>query len=430
MKYFSTRSRDTCVSFLQAVRAGLAPDGGLYMPEHFPQSVDLTVSREDLALRFLAPYVGNEIPQHLLAEMLQRAHHFPLPTKVLAPLPSGATLEVLELFHGPTLAFKDFGARFMAEVLRFSVQQQSQELHILVATSGDTGGAVASAFHHVAGITVHILFPKGRISELQERQLTTLGANIKAYAVAGSFDDCQKIVKDAFQDKELLARRQLVSANSINIARLLPQALYYLEKTRLLHQQAIVPRFVVPSGNFGNLTAALFAARCGMPFKQAIAATNANDIVPHYLATGIYTPRASLQTYSNAMDVGNPSNFERMKVLFSEDINQWRAHLAGYAIDDAETLQTIQQVYNHNSYLLCPHTAVGVAAAQRYDSVHGTPEDHYVVLGTAHPAKFSEVYAHVNVGASPRHEYLESLRGLPTQVVEIGSSYQEFREAW
>jgi threonine synthase len=295
---------------------------------------------------------------------------------------------VLELFHGPSLAFKDFGARFMARLMGWLTREERRDLTVLVATSGDTGGAVASAFHGVPGTKVVVLYPSGSVSGLQEKQLTTLGDNITALEVAGTFDDCQRLVKAAFLDRDLAEARNLTSANSINIARLIPQTFYYFHAVRQLPEGS-EPVFAVPSGNFGNLTAGILANLMGLPVKQFLAATNVNNVVPAYLASGRYEPRPSVRTISNAMDVGAASNFVRMLEMCGQDWARMKERIAGYDFDDEQTRAAIREVKATTDYVIEPHGAIGYLAAEEWRAEH--PEDVAVVLETAHPAKFLDV---------------------------------------
>lgn len=297
-------------------------------------------------------------------------------------------LHVLELFHGPTLAFKDFGARFMAGLMRYFLRNSSSKLTILVATSGDTGSAVASGFYKVEGVEVIILYPSGKVSDLQEKQLTTLGENITALEIQGSFDDCQRLVKEAFLDQDLLAKYRLSSANSINIARLIPQSLYYANALAQLHEHPDKAVFVVPSGNFGNLTAGLFAKKLGMPVKDFVAATNVNASVPQYLESGIFKPHASFQTLSNAMDVGNPSNFARMLDLCNNDHSAMKKDLRAFSFDDEETVLAMQEIYSRYNYVMDPHGAIAYLGWKKYNSSSKVGVG--ILLETAHPAKFIE----------------------------------------
>ena len=346
MQFYSTRNPALRVSLREAVMSGLAADGGLYLPISLPAVPQSTIQRlahftpPEVAQLILRPFIGDELPDTVLQRISNEAFDFPVPLVKLTD-----NIGVLELWHGPTLAFKDVGARFMARLMGYFAEQFQQTLTVLVATSGDTGSAVAHGFYRVPGIRVVILYPRGRVSHVQEQQLTTLGDNVSALSVAGSFDDCQALVKQAFVDADLKQRVQLTSANSINVARLLPQMLYYW----LAYQQAAAVGqpiiFSVPSGNFGNLTAGLMAKRMGLPVDQFIAATNSNDVVPNYLRTGTFVPRPSLTTISNAMDVGNPSNFVRLLDLYQHEVSAMRQDVVGFHTTDDETRQVIAQVW-------------------------------------------------------------------------------------
>ena len=328
-------------------------------------------------------FFGEDVPPPALKEMVEGTLAFDAPLVTLAPGD-----HILELFHGPTLAFKDFGARFMARLMAWLVRGDDRELTVLVATSGDTGGAVASAFHRVPGTRVIILYPQGKVSGLQEKQLTTLGDNISAIEIDGTFDDCQRLVKSAFLNRELSERLNLTSANSINLSRLVPQSFYYIHSARQLPER-VEPAFVVPSGNFGNLTAGLLAVRLGLPVKKFIAATNANDIVPAYLKSGDYRPRASMATISNAMDVGAPSNFARMQALFGNSWEEMRGKIEGMAFTDDQTRAAIREVKSLYDYEIDPHGAVGWLAARKWRA--SNPGNATITLETAHPSKFLDV---------------------------------------
>ncbi|RMD74131.1 MAG: threonine synthase, partial [Bacteroidetes bacterium] len=323
------------------------------------------------------------IPEADIRRIVRRALDFPAPVVSL-----DEDTHVLELWHGPSLAFKDFGARFMAALMSWFLEKRNQETVILVATSGDTGGAVAAGFFDTPGIHVVILYPSGKVSPLQEKQLTTLGKNIRALEIEGTFDDCQALVKQAFLDEALRRHIALSSANSINIARLIPQSFYYFEAYKQLMPVQKPVAFVVPSGNFGNLTAGLFAKRMGLPVVHFVAATNANDVVPEYLATGQFRPRPSIPTISNAMDVGNPSNFQRMLDLYGSTWNNLRKEVSGFAFDDEQTRQAIRTIHERYGYLMDPHGAVGFLAWQAFRQIE--PGMQGVILETAHPAKFLE----------------------------------------
>ena len=367
----------------QAVLDGLASDGGLYMPEsipHLPRRFFDEMrgkSLQEIAYIVASVFLCEDVPAEKLHKITSGALNFEI------PLVKVGDAHVLELFHGPTLAFKDVGARFMARLMSHFVQGESRELTILVATSGDTGSAVANGFHNVPGIRVVVLYPSGKVSELQERQMTTLGGNITTLEVDGVFDGCQALVKQAFVDSELKEHLWLSSANSINIARLIPQTFYYFWALAQLPEGE--PRVVtVPSGNFGNLTAGLIAKRMGLPVDRFIAATNENDVVPEYLMSGEYRPRPSVATISNAMDVGAPSNFVRMLDLYEGDVQSMREDVVGIKVTEEQTRETITRVYQEHGYTLDPHGAVAYNACER--SVKRG-----VVIETAHPAKFGDV---------------------------------------
>ncbi|NWK55699.1 threonine synthase [Verrucomicrobiaceae bacterium N1E253] len=386
MRFYSTNTPDTLVDFGEAVLRSLPADNGLYMPETIIPLDDAfwkswkSMSFSDMAYEVVSTLLQGAIPTEDLRNIIDDALNFPAPTVRLDD-----QHHVLELFHGPTLAFKDFGARFMARVMAWLTRNSDDPLTVLVATSGDTGGAVASAFHHVEGTRVVILYPSGKVSGLQEKQLTALGGNITALEVDGSFDDCQHMVKSAFLDQETARKHNLTSANSINITRLIPQMLYYFESAR---QFDTPPVFVIPSGNFGNLTACLIAMNMGLQVKQLVAATNVNDVVPEYLASATYNPRPSVPTLSNAMDVGAPSNFTRMLELFGNDWGAMTETVSGFAFDDQETRDAMRQVHEQYGYTIDPHGAVGYLASEAWLTAH--PEDTTIILETAHPAKFPE----------------------------------------
>ncbi|MBS1506727.1 MAG: threonine synthase [Bacteroidetes bacterium] len=389
MRFYSTNTTQQFVTLQQAVIQGLAPDNGLYMPEQipvFPSEFFKTLSGktfQEIALAVAKPFVGDEIPEEQLQTIIHNTITFDAPLVEVEK-----NIFSLELFHGPTAAFKDFGARFMSQVLGYFAQQQKREIVILVATSGDTGSAVANGFLGVPGTRVIVLYPSGKVSDIQEKQFTTLGKNITAVEVSGTFDDCQRLVKQAFLDEELKSKFFLTSANSINIARLIPQSFYYFYAwSRLAQQNEVV--FCVPSGNFGNLTAGLFAQRMGLPIQHFVAATNANDIVPQYLNTTQFSPRPSVQTINNAMDVGNPSNFARMLDLFHHDHKAMSRAITGYSFSDQETQAAMIDVFKNLNYVLDPHGAIGYLGIKKYLKQH--PSATGVFLETAHPAKFPDV---------------------------------------
>ena len=393
MNFVSTNNPAHRVSLKQAVLDSLPPDNGLYMPERLPaldagfwqEWRDLTF--QEIGLRVAQAFFGHDVPAEALRSIIDESLSFDAPRVEVAE-----RQHVLELFHGPTLAFKDFGARFMARLMGWLARDDASMLTVLVATSGDTGGAVAHAFHGVPGIRVVILYPQGKVSGLQEKQLTTLGGNITALEVDGSFDDCQRLVKAALLDSGLSGQLRLTSANSINISRLVPQSFYYIHSARLL-PAGVAPVFVVPSGNLGNLTAGLLAERLGLKVEHFVAANNRNDVLTEYLAGQPYAPRPSRATLSNAMDVGAPSNFARLLALFNHDHAAMSRRISGCSVSDEQTLAAIAEVAGCHHYQLDPHGAVGWYAAQQWHRAH--PDSTTVVLETAHPAKFAEVLAQV-----------------------------------
>ena len=388
MRFVSTGGKAPPADLETALLTGLAPDGGLYFPEtvpRFPEELFARLpdlSREETALEVLAPYFAG-IPGGRFDELVRDALSFPIP---LVPL--GDRVHVLELFHGPTLAFKDVGARFLARLFSRLVKEGDEPLTILVATSGDTGGAVARAFHGVPGTEVVVLYPKGKVSALQEKQFTTLGDNVTAFAVEGVFDDCQRMAKESFADAELRRSRRLTSANSINVGRFLPQSFYYFHALGQLGSPPGPVIFSTPSGNFGNLGAGLLARHEGLPAAGFVAATNVNDVVPEYLDTGEFRPRPSLATISNAMDVGDPSNFARILHLYGGDHGAILEDVRGSRHDDEETRAAIREVYETTGTVLDPHTAVGWLGLR--EALEESPDAVGIVLATAHPAKFGE----------------------------------------
>ena len=391
MKFVSTGGGGATADLRTALTRGLAPDGGLYLPERM-DPIDASIlaglrgQSFPLVSRVVARHLlGSTIPAADLDRIVDAALNFEVPLVALSDV--GPDLSLLELFHGPTLAFKDVGARFMAQLLGYLGGEGEAPLTILAATSGDTGSAVAQAFFGVAGIRTVILFPKGKVTPLQERQFTTLGGNVDVLEVDGTFDDCQRLVKSAFSDPLLADEVRLSSANSINIGRLLPQIFYYVHAAAQLPAGS-APLFSVPSGNFGNLTAGLMAKRLGVACRGFVAVTNVNDVVPEYLRTGVVRPRPSTPTISNAMDVGDPSNLARILALYHGDVDRLRADVIGSVHDDDETRACIAQVYGRTGYVLDPHSAVGYLGVEAGRRAFG--EGPCVVLCTAHPVKFRE----------------------------------------
>lgn len=392
MELYSTKNKKALTNLKHAVLKGLPDDNGLFMPVEIPRLPSAFIenlpdySFQEIAFTICQSLLKGAIPDESLRDIIQNAVNFPAPIVRL-----DEEKYILELFHGPSLAFKDFGARFMAQLMSYFNQGESRELVILVATSGDTGGAVAAGFLQTPGTKVVILYPSGKVSMLQEKQLTTLGHNILALEVDGTFDDCQAMVKQAFLDKELTEKIRLTSANSINISRLIPQSFYYFEAYKQLPRDERGVVFCVPSGNFGNLTAGLMAQHMGLPVRHFIAATNVNAVVPEYLESGIFSPRPSVRTLSNAMDVGNPSNFARMLDLYEgkEEGSTWnnmRQSITGYAFGDDETRTAVSEVFRKYNYVIDPHGAVGYLALKDYQEK--LPNTKGVILETAHPAKF------------------------------------------
>ncbi|WP_046243938.1 threonine synthase [Hymenobacter terrenus] len=427
MKYYSLRHQSPPVDFRTATITGQAPDGGLYFPETIPKFPPglrrelRSLSKATVALNVMRPYVGATIPDSDLQRICAEAVDFEFP---LVPVEAGVS--ALELFHGPTLAFKDVGARFMSRCLGYFAQRgDTPAVTVLVATSGDTGGAVASGFLGVSGVEVVILYPSGKVSPVQEQQLTTLGQNITALEVSGTFDDCQALVKQAFQDPELSQRRFLTSANSINVARWLPQQLYYCFAWQQWPADAPAPVISVPSGNFGNLCAGLLAQASGLPLGHFIAACNANEPVPAYLRTGTFTPRAAVPTFSNAMDVGNPSNFVRILELFDNDLTKMRAALSADTVSDEDTVAAIRAVWESERYLLEPHGAVAYTALRRYQAQH--PAAQGLILATAHPVKFPEVVEPIIGQAIPLPEAVQHLQNRPKRSVPLAVDYEQLK---
>jgi threonine synthase len=390
MNYYSLNKKAPNVSFKDAVIKGLAPDKGLYFPEsitplakEFFNHIEYFTNNE-IAYEVIKQFVGDEIPEKELKKIIAETLVFDFPVVEIEK-----NISTLELFHGPTMAFKDVGARFMARCFGyFNKDKNSAKVTVLVATSGDTGGAVASGFLGVEGIDVVILYPSGKVSEVQEKQLTTLGKNIKALEVDGTFDDCQAMVKTAFLDTEITSVKNLTSANSINVARWLPQMFYFFIAYKKLQNKRRKVVFSIPSGNFGNICAGIMAQQLGLPVKQFIAATNINDIVPNYLETGVYTPKPSQQTISNAMDVGDPSNFVRIQEIYKNDDTLLKQHLTSYSFTDKETKKAMVKINKKSGYIADPHGAVGYLGLKKYFK---KKKAQGIFLETAHPVKFLDV---------------------------------------
>lgn len=390
MRLYSTKNKQVDASLREAILKGMPEDGGLYMPQTVPKMPDTFFQKiydldfQEIAFTVVRTLISDDLPSEVLSSLVNESINFDAPV-----VPITNRISTLELFHGPTLAFKDFGARFMARLFSYFTSDSEEALTILVATSGDTGSAVAHGFYQVPGIRVVILYPKNKVSRIQEQQFTTLGANITALEIDGVFDDCQRLVKTAFVDPKLVQHLRLTSANSINIARLIPQSFYYFNAFAHRRHRNKPLVISVPSGNYGNLTAGLLAKKMGLPVQQFIAAANRNDVVPDYLQTGNFNPRPSIETISNAMDVGNPSNFARILELYDCNWSAIRNDIYGASYTDGETRSAIQQVDAEYGYTMDPHGAVGYLALKNYvKTLDNNAEG--IFLETAHPAKFLE----------------------------------------
>jgi threonine synthase len=428
LRYRSTSREAPLTSLRGAVLRGLAPDGGLYMPveiaRHSPEELEefRRLPFTEVCFRIAKPFATPDVPEEVLWQVVSEAINFPVNLISLSP-----GLHILELFHGPTLAFKDFGARFMARLMGYFVRGETRPLTVLVATSGDTGSAVAHGFLGVPGIRVVILYPSKRISEAQEKQFTTLGENITSLEVAGTFDDCQRLVKQAFCDAELNKRAFLTSANSINIGRLLPQMFYHVAAYRQLPVVSVPLIVSVPSGNFGNLTAGIFAKRIGLPVARFVASTNANDAVPQYLRSGKFHPRPATPTYSNAMDVGNPNNFPRLLDLCRNRLEYLQKEIWGHRATDEETLREMKAIHDRFGYIADPHTAVGILGWEAYKLEHAEPAQG-LVLATAHPAKFADVVMKAIGIAPPLPDRLAAYLKRDKLSLPMSSIYDEFKQ--
>jgi len=408
MKFISTRDNNNIVNFSQALFQGLAPDGGLYIPQ---ETKDLGKLINSFTEKSTFVEIAAEMTYSLLNDTFSREQAQSIAEKAFTFSPEiidlNNDISILELFHGKSCAFKDYGASFLAQSMETLLEEKEKKAVILTATSGDTGSAVAQAFVGKENIEVVILYPSGRVSPLQEKQLTTIGSNIKALEVKGSFDDCQRMVKEAFTDSEITKKINLSSANSINLGRLIPQSFYYIWAKSRLKEDTV---FVVPSGNYGNLTAGLYAQSWGLNINKFVAATNANDVIPKYLENGLYNPIPSIHTISNAMDVGSPSNYERMASLFNNDVDNFKNKIKAFSISDIQTKEIIKEVYEKENYIMCPHTAVGYGAAKLFKENHS--DSKMLVLSTAHPGKFTEVIEEV---ISVKPELPEELQKLESR---------------
>ena len=425
MDYFSLNKKAPNTSFENAVVKGLAPDKGLYFPESitplpkefFERFDDLTY--EEIAFEAIKQFISNEIPEDELKRIIKETLSFDFPVVKL-----NDCISTLELFHGPTMAFKDVGARFMARCLGYFNRDNNNEVTVLVATSGDTGGAVANGFLGVKGVNVVILYPSGKVSEIQEKQLTTLGQNIKALEVDGVFDECQDMVKRAFLDEELTSQMQLTSANSINVARWLPQLFYFMFAYKQLKDKYSDIVFSVPSGNFGNICAGMMAQQLGLPIKHFIASNNANNVVTEYLTTQLYNPKPSVATISNAMDVGNPSNFIRIQEIYKNNFDKLKNNLSSYSFSDEETKVAMKEIHESTGYIADPHGAVGYLGAKAH--LEQNPDSHCVFLETAHPTKFLDVVEEVLDVKVELPEQIQAVMGKTKEATKI-SSYSDLK---
>ncbi|HEY7887107.1 MAG TPA: threonine synthase [Steroidobacteraceae bacterium] len=429
MQFRSTRDAQLTAGFGEALAQGLAPDGGLYVPTEWPRaqtgSFGLRDSLAGAGARLLAPFAAGDPLEPFLPQITAEAFDFPAPVVALG---GSGRLAVLELFHGPTAAFKDFGARFLAACLSRLRGPGARPLTILVATSGDTGGAVAAAFHGLPGIEVAVLFPKGLVSPTQERQLTCWGGNVRSFSVRGTFDDCQQLVKQAFLERRWQEERALSSANSINLGRLLPQAVYYAAASlAVFRRHGERASFIVPSGNLGNAVACIWARRLGLPIAEVVLAHNANRTVPDFLDTGDWTPRASVATLASAMDVGNPSNMERLRALYPE-LSEIRSAVSAYTVDDEAIRARIRAGYRDLGQIWCPHTAT---AAEAYARLPAERRDggRWVLVATAHPAKFREIVAPLIGRDVAVPESLAKLFARPSQCTQIDADLASLRDA-
>jgi threonine synthase len=427
LKYYSTNRKAETVSFREATIKGQAPDKGLYFPQEIPVVENVLIKEieklpdHEIAFRVIKPYIGKEIPEDILYSIVKETINFRIPLIGITD-----TIFSLELFHGPTLAFKDVGARFMSRCLAQFVKDRNEKVTILVATSGDTGGAVANGFYNVDGVEVVILYPSGKVSPVQEKQLTTLGNNIHALEVLGTFDDCQAMAKAAFADNELASNRFLTSANSINVARWLPQQFYYFFAYKQWKEKDNPPVISVPSGNFGNICSGILAMQSGLPVKHFIAACNCNDIVSNYLQTGKWETKIATPTISNAMDVGDPSNFVRIQEIYGHVFSRLKSRISADTITDEETMIIIKNVFEKYQYLLDPHGAVGYLALEKY--LAKNPGCRGIFLETAHPVKFSEAVAKATASKVAVPPALQPIMHKPKNSTVIRPFYTELKD--
>lgn len=426
MNYYSLNRKANKASFKEAVIKGIAPDKGLYFPESitplpksFFENIDV-LSHTEIAFEAIKQFVEPDIPETVLKEIIEETLSFDFPIVNI-----NNQISTLELFHGPTMAFKDVGARFMARCLGYFNKDDTNEVTVLVATSGDTGGAVANGFLGVKGVNVVILYPSGKVSDIQEKQLTTLGQNITALEVDGVFDDCQDMVKQAFLDTDITNHKQLTSANSINVARWLPQLFYFMFAYKALHNKHQDIVFSVPSGNFGNICAGMMAQQLGLPINHFIASNNENNVVTNYLNSQSYNPKPSVQTISNAMDVGNPSNFVRIQEIYNNNFHKLKKNLSGFSFSDAQTRVAMKELYTNYNYIADPHGAVGYLGCKTY--LENNPQSHCVFLETAHPTKFLDVVEETVNTQVPLPKQIQDVMGKDKHSIKI-SSYNDLKK--
>ncbi len=429
MKFYSTNRKTKDVTFKEAVLKGIADDGGLFMPEEIPlldksffEKIS-SLSLKEIAFNVTKNLLVSDISEQEIEKIINAAITFNAPLVQLSD-----NKFILELFHGPTLAFKDFGARFMANVMSYLNKDSDKEVTILVATSGDTGSAVANGFYNVEGINVILLYPSEKVSKIQEQQLTTIDGNITALEILGTFDDCQRLVKQAFLDKSLTSKMILSSANSINIARLLPQSFYYFNSYARLENKHLQTVISVPSGNFGNLTAGLIAKKMGLPVNKFIAAVNSNDVFSHYIATSEFEPKPSVKTLSNAMDVGNPSNFVRILELYGNNYQKIKYDIYSKSFSDKDTILGMKEVYANYNYTIDPHGAVGYLALKKFSEENNLKSFNVIILETAHPAKFKDIVENalnINIGMPER---LSQCLHKEKHSIKLSSNYNELKE--
>jgi threonine synthase len=427
MLYYSTNRRSEPVSLKNAVIGGLPDDGGLYLPEKLPEipaSYFKTIERlsfREIAFDIACAYLKDDVPTSVLSEIIDGSFDFPLPLREVEK-----NIFSLELFHGPTMAFKDVGARFMSRLMAFLYRDEARKLNVIVATSGDTGSAIASGFYNVENINVFVLFPRAKVSPLQQKQITTWGNNIHAIEVNGSFDDCQRLSKELLADRELNSRLSITSANSINIARLIPQSFYYYYAYSLLKGSGLPVVFSVPSGNFGNLTGGIIAGASGLPVRRFIASININDVFKRFMDTGFYNPTDSRQTISSAMDVGDPSNFARISDLMGGSLAEFKRKIISYSFTDEQTRKAIAEVSSKNGYIMDPHGAVAWLGGRQYleqqeDNVN------IVFLETAHPAKFPEIMKSIIPGYEDMPPQLQSVADKTEKFIKSGNDVRELK---